>query len=57
MKDVEWSNVLIWIAVVVYYFNGFDYVFTSEKKEDKTVISVEQKREKKEDKDIIKSDW
>ena len=58
MKDFDWSNIFIWGMIAMYFFNGFDYVFTSEKTENKAVISVEKKPEKtKEDKDTIKTDW
>ena len=58
MKDFDWSNIFIWGMIAMYFFNGFDYVFTSEKTYNKAVISVEKKPEKKsEDKDTIKTDW
>ena len=48
---------LLWVLMVFWFFNGFDFVFdsSSDKKEDKTVISIEKK--KSEDKDTIKTDW
>ena len=47
--------------VFMWFFNGLDFAFniSSDKKDDKTVISVESKpsEKKKEDKDTIKTDW
>lgn len=53
-------NMILYGIIAMWFFNGLDFAFnvTTDKKDDKTVISVEKKPEKKtEDKDTIKTDW
>ena len=60
MKNFDFDY-LLWFFIVVWFFNGFNFAFevSTDKKDDKTVISVESKpsEKKKEDKDTIKTDW